>query len=245
MNCKCDQNRNFQVEKKIMKTEKLSADKIVLLGMGCLAILIYLAIPLLSLSFFSSGESGVFGEFGFFESATVLFYLSSFIICVYRIITKRTNYLSLCVLWCLLSFVFFGEESSWLQHYIGYETPSSVVDHNMQEEFNFHNLYIFSKGSWHEALSSRDFDITLFLGAQNVFRLGFFSYFIVIPLLLRLFLLDQFDKIKNFRSIIPNYNLMMTIFFVMLLSFDIHIKFVNSRFKRLIVKLDSSAFNAE
>ena len=35
---------------------------------------------------------------------------------------------------------FAGEESSWGQHIIGFETPDFIVDLNYQEEFNIHNL---------------------------------------------------------------------------------------------------------
>jgi len=43
----------------------------------------------------------------------------------------------------ILSFVFAGEEISWGQRYLGYETPEALADENVQFEFNLHNLEIF------------------------------------------------------------------------------------------------------
>ena len=42
--------------------------------------------------------------------------------------------------WALLMFVFMGEEISWGQRIFGFETPQSIADANIQEEFNLHNL---------------------------------------------------------------------------------------------------------
>ena len=40
----------------------------------------------------------------------------------------------------VIFFVFAGEESSWLQHYIGYDTPEALRDVNWQGELNLHNI---------------------------------------------------------------------------------------------------------
>ncbi|MCG8456013.1 MAG: hypothetical protein MI919_07005 [Holophagales bacterium] len=41
----------------------------------------------------------------------------------------------------MLLFVAFGEELSWGQHLIGYETPEKIKEINAQEEVNLHNLW--------------------------------------------------------------------------------------------------------
>ena len=42
--------------------------------------------------------------------------------------------------WALLMFVFAGEEISWGQRILGFQTPESVRGANVQGEFNVHNL---------------------------------------------------------------------------------------------------------
>ena len=55
----------------------------------------------------------------------------------WRIHTRR-NYVHL--FFALLFFFAAGEEISWAQRIIGYETPESLAEHNIQEEFTIHNL---------------------------------------------------------------------------------------------------------
>ena len=40
-------------------------------------------------------------------------------------------------------FLFAGEELSWGQHFFGWETPASWAAHNLQEETNLHNSFIW------------------------------------------------------------------------------------------------------
>ena len=47
-----------------------------------------------------------------------------------------------------LSFVFL-EETSWMQHFLSYNTPEVVANINYQEEFNLHNISRIQQSSGH------------------------------------------------------------------------------------------------
>ncbi|GJL78470.1 MAG: hypothetical protein NPINA01_14590 [Nitrospinaceae bacterium] len=68
----------------------------------------------------------------------------------------------------LLLFVCFGEEISWGQRIIGWETPAALEELNRQNETNLHNLDILYVG---------DFNLLL------IFTLFCLSYFVLLPLL--------------------------------------------------------------
>jgi hypothetical protein len=58
------------------------------------------------------------------------------------------------LLWAALSFLCAGEEISWGQRILGFETPESVKAANLQNEFNIHNLQVFyESGSTYRYLS--------------------------------------------------------------------------------------------
>jgi hypothetical protein len=58
------------------------------------------------------------------------------------------------LLWAALCFVCAGEEISWGQRIIGFETPEKIKSANLQEEFNIHNLAVFyESGSTYRYLS--------------------------------------------------------------------------------------------
>jgi len=120
-------------------------------------------------------------EGGPVELLSALFYLVGFSLCVYRLAAKTSHNRPYLVLWAGACFLFVGEETSWLQHMIGYGTPDAIRDVNVQQEFNLHNL--LEGGSLHEAFGSGKFDYKLFLNPNTMFYLGFFSYFFVFPVL--------------------------------------------------------------
>lgn len=82
--------------------------------------------------------------------------------------------------WCILSLLLFGEETSWLQHYIMYEVPERIAAVNTQKEMNLHNLKFLQSYSLigEDGLSLRNL-----LTAQNIFQFGFLSYFLIIPII--------------------------------------------------------------
>ena len=76
-------------------------------------------------------------------------------------------------------FFFIGEETSWGQRFFHYSVPA-VEQMSAQNEFNLHNLEIFQGGH----LTNPSIGLSAFLKSQNLFRLGFFSYFLVIPVMM-------------------------------------------------------------
>lgn len=119
------------------------------------------------------------GELGAIEIMTALAFLGSMLISL-AAIPRSSGWIRMnFILWFILSLLFFGEETSWLQHYLKYETPEIINEHNAQGEFNIHNL------SWLQSNTKLiDFfrgDGKISLGAQQLFAAGFFFYFLILP----------------------------------------------------------------
>lgn len=74
----------------------------------------------------------------FFVISAVFFYLASKNL--YVISGRKWKNTTLTIAWALLMLIFFGEEISWGQRIFNYATPASLVEHNLQQEFNIHNL---------------------------------------------------------------------------------------------------------
>ena len=124
-------------------------------------------------------------EDGLVENLTALFFLFTCGSCVYRLIFKpRTQYRAFLFLWALLSFVFLGEETSWFQRVLNISTPEYVQSINEQDELNIHNLTWF-KGEYGlaEALKEGDHILGAVFNSDNMFRIGYFTYFFFIPML--------------------------------------------------------------
>ena len=143
-----------------------------------------LAIPVVVL-FFLPVEQGLplVDEDGVIENFTALFFFAGAVFCAIAIARNENKFLP--ILWFILCFVFLGEEVSWFQRQLDYNVES-IEAINAQGEFNLHNLDIFQVKS------------------QHLFRLGFFLYFILLPLVV--YLLDKItlvDKIKRAINYIP------------------------------------------
>ena len=113
-------------------------------------------------------------EDGVVEILSAVFYFLSFLISCIAISRNKPTFLP--ILWAVLSFLFLGEETSWFQRVFNYSVPA-IEAVNAQHEFNLHNLTIFQGG----ALTDSSIEFSTFLKSQNLFRLGFFGYFLVIP----------------------------------------------------------------
>jgi hypothetical protein len=87
-------------------------------------------------------------------------------------------------MWALLCFLFFGEETSWLQHWAGYATPDSIRAMNVQSEFNLHNLQALSPDDRVFSATGAAFTWKHLLSSQHLFNLGFVMYFLLLPLLM-------------------------------------------------------------
>ena len=100
-----------------------------------------------------------------------------FIVCFIAIF--KVERILLPIFWAILCIVFLGEETSWFQRLFHYSVPE-VEQINVQNEFNLHNLKMFHGGS----LTKSDIGLSDFFTSQNLFRFGFFGYFLAIPLLM-------------------------------------------------------------
>ncbi len=85
--------------------------------------------------------------------------------------------------WFIFCFLCMGEEVSWFQRVFGYSVPI-VEAHSAQAEFNLHNLHLFGAGRLLGGDGSHyNISIGALLNSQNLFRLGFFTWFLVLPIL--------------------------------------------------------------
>jgi hypothetical protein len=87
------------------------------------------------------------------------------------------------VFFLLMGIAFFfaaGEEISWGQQLYHFETPEEIKAHNVQEEFNIHNLQIFNTG---DSEHVRKTGLARLLEFNFLFRLSCLLYGIVLPLL--------------------------------------------------------------
>ena len=110
------------------------------IGLPALTVLIRLFSPLLG---YDAWYQQMREEIGFIEIATVAFCLPVMVLSV--LIFLRRRELPRGIGWLMLgvglvALYFAGEECSWGQTYLGYETPESVAAANRQDEFNLHNL---------------------------------------------------------------------------------------------------------
>lgn len=155
-------------------------------------------------------------EDGFIEYLTAVFYLLGFFLAIVAII-KRKKRLVLAIVWAILCFLFLGEETSWFQRILKYSVPG-VENVSSQSEFNLHNLEIFSGDSlFVDGKISKEGIINFLTSTQNMFRLGFFGYFLILPLL-------TFNKrVKNVMYKIgyvkPSAKFILVLLIVMVLAF--------------------------
>lgn len=156
-------------------------------------------------------------EDGVVENFTAIFFLVGFIISLFRVF--RNENVLFPIIWTALCFLFLGEETSWFQRLFDYSVLS-VEQVNSQNEFNLHNLAIFQGG--HLVGQSEEFGYNMLLKAQNLFRMGFFGYFVILPLLL------YNAKINNLLQKIgypkPSSGFTLTVLFVLVLSFVLALK---------------------
>ena len=132
-------------------------------------------------------------EDGLIENLSALFYLMGFFISLISI--SRNERILLPIVWAALCLLFLGEETSWFQRVFHYSV-SFIEQRSDQGEFNLHNLKILNSSPL-ENLSG-EFDLKILLNVlinpQILFQIGFFCYFVIIPLLL------HFSKINTLMS---------------------------------------------
>jgi hypothetical protein len=107
-----------------------------------------------------------------------------------------------------LFFVGAGEEISWGQHLMHFNTPNYLNKVNVQNEFNIHNIEAFNTGNFD---GSKKTGFNRLLEINFLFRLFCLFYGIIIP-----FLMIQSKKINDFIHYIkmPTPKLTVGIFFM-------------------------------
>jgi hypothetical protein len=108
-------------------------------------------------------------EDGPVEWLTVALWGLASLMCLTRLVRGQKRSRAWLAFWMILTFVFLGEEASWFQRVLGFATPDAIGEVNYQNEFNVHNLEALQVGA---------------LNPQNLFRAGFITYFLILPLLM-------------------------------------------------------------
>jgi hypothetical protein len=153
------------------------------------------------------------GEESFVEILTAFLFFFAFVT-FYKSLKKVKKVSRIQIVhsrsWIVITFLAFGEETSWLQHVLGYETPEFLSSLNSQGELNLHNI-IQSRNLIFYLQDGFDWS---FFGAQNLFTLFFFVYFLLIPLVIDIFqtktptALPKKNYITSFpRLTLPSYKL--------------------------------------
>ena len=153
-----------------------------------LACLMFLGVALAS----DDVSRMLLGEDGIVEIASAGFYLVGLVFAVH--LARRTAGWSRVhwAAWALFCVIFFGEETSWLQHWLGFETPEGVKALNAQSEFNLHNLKALTADAHVINPEGKSFSWKMLLSSQNLFQVGFTLYFLLLPALM---LKDYFRRL--------------------------------------------------
>jgi len=156
-------------------------------------------------------------EDGIVETFSAAFYVIGCFICLVYMGQKKQVHRFWLIFWCVFCFLCFGEEISWFQRIFKYDNPVFAEGVNQQNEFNLHNLFFLHGGKWIDAFHSGKFNIKLLFSSQNLFRAGFFFYFLVIPLVLKTGRLTFFQK--KWRYPVPNNAFIIATWMVLGFSF--------------------------
>jgi hypothetical protein len=137
---------------------------------GYLAVVLYIAIAYSVLAMGNHLLALAVPEDHYFEIVGALALLATSILFLYgfrlarRILDRTWMSLAKQLVYLGLAFLFFvgaGEEISWGQRLLGFETPEAVSQVNRQEEFNLHNLTVWEASRFFDA--DRLFDLFWFL----------------------------------------------------------------------------------
>jgi len=122
-------------------------------------------------------------EDGPVEYGGALAWLVASVVCVVAWVRARRRGRARGIPWLLLlGFLFFfagGEEVSWGQRLMGFETPEAVGGQNVQGEFNLHNLEVFHATDLdgeHKA------GLADWLTMEKMFALFWLSFCVLLPL---------------------------------------------------------------
>ncbi|MBD1398321.1 hypothetical protein H9Q13_14210 [Pontibacter sp. JH31] len=112
-------------------------------------------------------------EDGYVEYLTAFLLLFTSILCLYKALQQKNRLPKMFFLVsAFLLFFGFGEEISWAQRIIGFETPDNLGKVNAQQEFNLHNIH----------LSGVNLNKLIF---GKILYTGIFIYFLAFPVFYR------------------------------------------------------------
>ena len=122
-------------------------------------------------------------EDGFVENLSALFWLFAAIVSIKGAMHFQLGRRWFFILATIVTILACGEEISWGQRFFDFQTPELIAKQNRQGEFNLHNLHVLTGGSsWRNFLKTGEFNFRQVIDAQNLFRIGFYSYFFLLPL---------------------------------------------------------------
>jgi len=90
--------------------------------------------------------------------------------------TRRNVFLGLLA---VIMFICFGEEISWGQRVLGFETPQFLAGLNAQNETNLHNIWLVHQ--WQPDGNEKSF-LGLFLNMNRLFSIFWLTYFVAVPI---------------------------------------------------------------
>jgi len=90
--------------------------------------------------------------------------------------TRRNLFLGLLA---VIMFICFGEEISWGQRFLGFETPQFLAGLNAQNETNLHNIWLVHQ--WRPDGNEKSF-LGLLLNMNRLFSIFWLTYFVVVPI---------------------------------------------------------------
>ncbi len=124
------------------------------------------------------------GEDGVVEYLSVFFWFIGILLTLYMILKMKIRKNFIVYLFLFICFISFGEEISWGQRIFNIKTPDFIAENNVQQELTLHNLYILCGGStWRNFFKTGEFNYQQILDAQNLFRLGFVTFFFLFPII--------------------------------------------------------------
>lgn len=188
------------------------------------SILLSVVCSLILISIFCANDQTVFkytDEGGIVETLSAVFYFAGLLLSVYFLVFKKSEYKLVLCFWIFCCFVFLGEETSWFQAILKYETPAWMASINKQEEFNIHNLVALQGGAWLDEGEMSKFHLKMLFSSQNLFRIFFFAYFFIMPLLAHS---DKLNMLKRKVIIpVPAWSFVGAVWSVICLSFGLSI----------------------
>jgi len=93
--------------------------------------------------------------------------------------TRRNLFIGLLA---VIMFISFGEEISWGQRALGFQTPQFLAELNAQQETNLHNLWLVHQ--WRPDGSEKSF-LGLMLNMNRLFSIFWLAYFVIVPIAAR------------------------------------------------------------